>query len=135
MLRESTAATRIVILLTDGEHNAPSIEPLEAANLAQALRIRVYTIGVVETGGRTTGLDERLLTEIAEGTGGKFYTVEDPQALASVYEEIGNLEKSGVGRERFERFTQLAIWFLVPAAALLALDLVLGATWLRRSPA
>lgn len=136
MLRESTAASRIVILLTDGEHNADSISPEDAAQLAAALKIRVYTIGVVST--NATGradIDEKLLQSIADRTDGKYFKADSPQALADIYTEIGKLETSRVGRERFERFTQLAPWFATAAAALLLADLTLRGTWLRRNPA
>ncbi|MEP6871754.1 MAG: VWA domain-containing protein [Anaerolineaceae bacterium] len=136
MLRDSTAASRIVILLTDGEHNADSISPEDAAHLATALKIRVYTVGVVST--NSTGradIDEKLLQTIADRTGGKYFKANNPQALADVYSEIGKLETSRVGRERFERFTQLAPWFAGAAAALLLADLTLRGTWLRRNPA
>ena len=136
MLRESTAASRIVILLTDGEHNADSISPEAAAQLATALKIRVYTVGVVSTNasGRSE-IDEKLLQAIADRTNGKYFKANNPQALADVYAEIGKLETSRVGRERFERFTQLAPWFAGAAAALLLADLMLRGTWLRRNPA
>ncbi|MFN0093869.1 MAG: VWA domain-containing protein [Dehalococcoidia bacterium] len=136
MLRESTAASRVVVLLTDGQHNATSLPPEQAAELAQALNIRVYTIGVV-TNARNPGgeVDEALMKRIAEETGGKYFVADTQESLQEVYDEIGRLEKSAVGRDRFQRFDELAFWFLVPAGALLLLDLVLRATWLRRNPA
>ncbi|MFN0146877.1 MAG: VWA domain-containing protein [Dehalococcoidia bacterium] len=134
MLRDSTAATRIVILLTDGEHNTTSITPEEAADLATSLKIKVYTIGLVDgPRGSASGVDDERLTNIAERTGGRYFSAGDPESLAEVYREIGRLEKSGVGRDRFEQFTELVPWFAVPAALILLLELVLGATWLRRA--
>ncbi|MCK9518519.1 MAG: VWA domain-containing protein [Dehalococcoidia bacterium] len=137
MLRDSTAASRIVILLTDGQHNVPSISPEEAANLAKSLRIRVYTIGILssESEESTFEVDEPRLQAIAEMTGGRYFPAQNQAALADVYAEIGRLETSAVGRERFERYTEYAPWFLGAAAALMAVDLVLRATWLRRGPA
>lgn len=132
MLRESDAASRIVILLTDGQHNAESIRPLEAADLARALRIRVYTIGVYERARGPVELDEPLMTRIAEETGGKYFVAATPEDLLAVYEEIGDLEKSRVGRERYEQFEELGPWFIAAAAAVLGLELLLAATWLRR---
>jgi Ca-activated chloride channel family protein len=137
MLRDSTAASRIVILLTDGQHNAASISPSDAADLAAALHIRVYTIGVIDersTSGRS-GVDEQLLRSMAERTGGQYFSADNPATLASVYDEIGALETSRVGREHFERFTELAPWFAAGAAALLVIEFSLTATWLRRVPA
>jgi Ca-activated chloride channel family protein len=137
MLQESTAASRIVILLTDGEHNAPSIRPEAAAQLAAALRVRVYTIGVVSGSpiGPGRGVDERLLQEIASLTGGRYFVASDASQLEGVYEEIGTLERSRIIRETFDDYIHFAPWFAAAAAALIALELVLGATYLRRLPA
>lgn len=137
ILQDSTAASRIVILLTDGEHNADSISPEAAADLAVALKIRVYTIGVV-SGDSSFGrqeIDEELLQEIADRTNARYFAASSPQALADVYEEIGKLETSRISRESFERFTEMAPWFAATAAGLLLLELVLRGTLLRRSPA
>lgn len=136
-LRGSTAATRIVILLTDGQHNTPTISPLDAAELATALKIKVYTIGVVDDlkAKIQSGIDEKLLKSIASETGGRYFAADSPQGLADVYEEIGTLETSGVGREHFEKFSELAPWFAAPAALLILIEIVLGATWLRRTSA
>lgn len=134
MLRDSAAASRIVILLTDGEHNADSITPEEAAQLAAALKIKVYTIGVISRGGES-GIDEDRLRAIADATGGRYFVADSQQSLSAVYDEIGRLETSQVGDETFERFTEYAPWFLAAAAAVLAIDLLLRATWLRRLPA
>jgi Ca-activated chloride channel family protein len=136
MLRDSPAASRAVILLTDGQHNEASIGPQEAAGLAAAINIRLYTIGVVQAGtsGRNFGVDEELLEVIAEQTGGRYFAADTPERLMEVYDEIGRLEKSGVGRERFESFTELVPWFVLPAALLLGMELLLRATWLRRNP-
>ncbi|MFN8616426.1 MAG: VWA domain-containing protein [Dehalococcoidia bacterium] len=137
MLQDSTAASRIVILLTDGEHNADSISPEKAADLAVSLHIRVYTIGVVSdiSPGRNPEIDEELLTAIADRTDGKYFVADSPQALQDIYDEIGSLERSRVGRESFEGFTEYAPWFAAGAALLLALELTLRGTALRRAPA
>lgn len=136
MLRESTAASRVVILLTDGQHNAASIKPLDAAQIASALHIRVYTIGLIDNGPRGSGdVDQKLLQSMADMTGGKFFSADNPQALASVYDEISKLETTPVERDNYERFTEYGPWLSAAAAALLAIELALGATWLRRSPA
>lgn len=135
MLQDSNAASRIVILLTDGEHNAESIRPEAAADLAAALKIRVYTIGVVADSSAVKGIDERLLRHIADTTGGRYFVADTAEDLAVIYDEIGKLETSRVGGEEFERFREYAPWFLAGAAALVLLELMLRATWLRRPPA
>lgn len=137
MLQDSTAASRVVILLTDGEHNASSITPEEAADLAVSLKIRVYTIGVVReiNPGINEGIDEELLRAIADRTGATYFEADSPQSLQDVYDEISSLERSRIGRESFESFTEWAPAFAGAAAALIALELLLRGTALRRTPA
>lgn len=137
MLQESTAASRVVILLTDGEHNAPSIRPEAAAALAAALNIRVYTIGVVSESPLERGreIDERLLRAIADQTGGRYFVASNPGQLQDVYDEISSLERSRITRDAFDDYDYFSPWFAGAAAALLALELALAGTVLRRSPA
>ena len=135
MLRDSSAASRIVILLTDGQHNADSISPRDAADLAKALNIKVYTIGLLSDRQGRDDIDKDLMTEISGATGGRFFSASSQTALREIYEEIGRLEKSKVGREHFERFNEYAWWFLSVAAALLMIELMLRGSWLRRIPA
>ena len=137
MLQDSTAASRVVILLTDGEHNATSIAPEEAAELAVSLKIRVYTIGVVDRidPGINSGIDEELLRAIADRTEATYFEADSPQSLQDVYTEIDSLERSRVGRESFESFTEWAPWFAGAAAGMIALELLLRGTLLRRAPA
>ncbi len=137
MLRDSNAASRVVILLTDGEHNATSIKPLDAADLAAAIGVRVYTIGVQtpHPAGLPSGVDEQMLRAVADKTGGQYYAADNPTALAAVYKEIGALETSRVGREQFESFTEYGPWFIAAGAGLLVLELLLRSSWLRRTAA
>ena len=135
MLRDSPAASRIIILLTDGQHNADSINPRDAADLAKALKIRLYTIGLLSDRAGRNDVDAELMTEISEETGGRFYSASSQTSLTEVYAEIARLETSKVGREHFERFSEYAWWFLAAAAALLMVELALRGSWLRRVPA
>lgn len=139
LLRDSQARSRIVILLTDGENNRFEVEPLRAARIAEALKMRVYTIGVTDEprdGGPPSQLnvDERALEELAQVAGGSYYRASSPETLAQIYDEIGRLEKSRVGEETFSAFDERAAYFLVPGLALLALELVLAGTVFRRIP-
>jgi len=138
MLEDSNAASRIVILLTDGRHNADSISPAEAAEIAAALRIRVYTIGVVDDDGTRrdpfTGLDADLLSTISEHTGARYFEAASAEDLAEVYDEIASLETSRVGGEAFARHSELGLWLVAAGAAVLLGELTLGRTWLRRTP-
>lgn len=139
MLEESSASSRIVILLTDGRHNADSISPAEAAEIAAALRIRVYTIGVVQEdrpqGFSPATIDADLLTFIAEHTGARYFETSTAEDLAQVYDEIASLETSRVGGETFARYSELGLWLVAAGALLLLGELALGRTWLRRTPA
>lgn len=133
MLRESPARSRIVILLTDGEHNAQSIHPNDAAALAESLRIRVYTIGVESaTGSRGRGFDEELLKSIAGRTGGKYFVARSGGELADVYAEIGKLETSHLDQERYERFVEYGPWLALAGAAFLLAELALRGAYFRR---
>jgi Ca-activated chloride channel family protein len=140
VLRDSEAKSRVVILLTDGENNSGDITPLDAANMAKLLEVRVYTIGATTTA--TTAdkdvvvesVDAQLMRKIAELTGGKYYSVSDENSLAEVYREIEALEKSQVGTRDFINYQDTYLAFLVLGIALLFLELALGATVFRRTP-
>ncbi len=110
-LIESDAKSKVIILLTDGVNNAGSVDPITAAQVAKEYKICVHTIGVgkdgpvpypVETAFGTVmqqveiPIDEELLTEIANITGGKFYRAENKSELDQIYDEIDLLEKSKV---------------------------------------
>ncbi|MPZ49663.1 MAG: VWA domain-containing protein [Dehalococcoidia bacterium] len=132
LLRESRARSRVAILATDGENNSGEIEPLEAARIAETLGIRVYTIGILETGGRAN-VDERALQEMAQLTGGRYFPAESEAALAAIYENIDELETSRVGRVQFGAYNEVAIYFLAGALLLLAMELGLRSTVWRQA--
>lgn len=112
-LRERPKGSRVLVLLTDGEDNASSIPPLEAAKLAKQYGIRIYTIGVGKKGlvpfPRQFGgygmaevsMDEELLKEIAALTDGHYFLATDQKALESVYRQINELEKSESNQTTF----------------------------------
>ena len=155
-LDRSKSKSKVIILLTDGENNAGSIDPVDAARACQALGIRVYTIGIGNPEGSPvpverpdgskvyaqnpdgsyvlTKLDEGLLHRIAEITGGEYHHAADANALRSVYESIWRLEKSRFNVKGFRRRDELFGRFLWPALALFGLQLLAGATWLRKAP-
>jgi len=140
VLRDSQAKSKVVILLTDGENNSGDISPLDAANMAKLLDVRVYTIGAVSvTAGpdkdvSSDSVDEQLMRKIAEDTGGHYYSVSDENSLAEVYREIQSLEKSHVGTRDFIDYQEAHLGFLALGIALLFAELALGATAFRRTP-
>jgi Ca-activated chloride channel family protein len=133
LLRESRARSRVAILLTDGQNNAGQIEPLAAARLAEALGIRLYTIGILESRSSAANVDERALREMAQLTGGSYFSADSPGALASIYASIDQLEKSRIGRPQYAAYNELAVYFLVAALALLAGELALKSTVWRQA--
>lgn len=133
LLRESEARSRIVVLLTDGQNNAGDIEPLQAAQLAKALGIRVYPIGFTRARG-SGEVDETMLRRIASETEGAYHDASTQQELAAAYEEIGVLERSRVAERRFTRYEEFAPWVAAAALALLVGEAVLRGTLLRRFP-
>jgi Ca-activated chloride channel homolog len=146
MLRESEADSRVMVLLTDGANNSGQIDPLTAAKIAEALDIRVYTIGVAKPGlvplplpngrieYRDTEIDEETLQQIAQITNGLFFRAEDRQGLQEIYDIINDLERSQVEVRIFTRYSELAVWLLGPAVLLLVLEILLRHTWLRSIP-
>lgn len=150
-LRESPAASRVIILLTDGVNNSGQIAPLTAAEIAATLGMRVYTIGVgtrgvapypvVDRFGRPAGfqnmpveIDEAILTEISAKTGGRYFRATDEAALEAVYEEIDRLETSAIEVTDYTRYEELFGRFVATAIALLALEILFRYLIVRRIP-
>lgn len=150
MLKDSTVENKLVTLLTDGVNNAGDLDPVTVATAAEALDIKVYTIGVgrpSRTGAdpqlgpfgggivrQQSSLDEETLQQIAEITNAKYYRATDTAALRGIYEEINALEKSEIEILHFTTYRELAVWFLVPALLLFLLELVLSQTVFRKIP-
>jgi Ca-activated chloride channel family protein len=129
-LRERPADQRVVVLLTDGVNTGGELEPRKAADLAKENGLRLYTVGIgAESmrvddffGSRTVNpsadLDTKLLTEIAQETGGKFFRARDTKELSGIYREIDKLEPSAAQGERYRPVSE---WFVLPLSlALLA---------------
>ena len=149
-LRRAAGKSKVVILLTDGVNNRGNVDPRTAAQAAAAFGIRIYTIGVgtqgeapVPTGEGLQGLryqtlpveiDERLLTDIATMTGGRYYRATDSESLRHVFQEINRLEKTTVQRVIYRRFDEAYRWPLGFGLCVLALELVIAATYAVRVP-
>jgi Ca-activated chloride channel family protein len=148
-LRDSQARSKVVILLTDGRSNAGALSPVTAAEIAASLGVKVYTIGagargqapfLVETrlGPRViyenVEIDEETLRRIAEVTGGGYFRAEDEAALSSIYVEIDQLEKTEISTQAYTEYDERYAFFVVPALALLLLEIGLLGTRLRVLP-
>ena len=123
-LRNSDGESRVMILLSDGSNNAGEIDPKTAAGLAAEYDIKIYTIsaGTNQSYTRIPGrglirneIDEETLKHIANVTGGKFFRATDIEALASIYSEIDQLERSEIEVKEFTLYKELYGWFLIPA--------------------
>ena len=125
---------RVIILLTDGQSNSGRLGPVEAAQLAAALDIKVYTVGVGVSAGGPDALDAPTLARVAEVTGASFLRATDAAGLARVYETIDAMEPSPAEVTELVDHLELYRPWLVAGLALLMLQAVLRATWLRRSP-
>jgi Ca-activated chloride channel homolog len=148
-LRSSQSKSKVVILLTDGENNGGLIDPNTAKEIAKSVGVRVYTIGVgtegfapvpVQTAGgivmqkEKVSIDEKLLTQIAHETGGKYFRATDNESLKNIYAEIDKLEKSRVEITALKRYSEEFFPFALAAAMLLFLELVLRFTIFRKFP-
>ena len=137
-LKDLEAPSKVMIVLTDGRNNAGRISPMEAAQAAAALDIKVYTIGVGASRGRLfslgDGLDEDGLTRIAESTGGKYFRATDTRSLVEIYDTIDELEPSPAEVVELVQHQEQYRMFLVPGILLLSMHLALATTWLRRGP-
>ncbi|MEW6521547.1 MAG: VWA domain-containing protein [Thermodesulfobacteriota bacterium] len=139
--------SKIIILLTDGAHNAGSLTPVEAARLAARWDIRIYTIGIgedVDTSGiqgffarlnrLSRGVDRKTLQEVADATGGIFRLAADADSLRAIYGEIDRLEKSEIESVRHIDYAEHFPVFAITALALLVLEMTLRSTVLRKIP-
>jgi Ca-activated chloride channel family protein len=149
-LKDKESKSKLVVLLTDGDNNMGRVSPATAAEAAQALGIKVYTIGSGSRGnapypvgdafGRTVyrqipvEFDEEILKQIAATTGGSYFRATDTQSLQRIFSEIDELEKSEVEIQKVEQYKDLFPWFLLAGVVLLAAETVLGQTIWRRLP-
>lgn len=156
-LRSIEAESKVLILLTDGENNAGNLHPITAAEAADRFGIRIYTIGVGKSGAvlmprQGTGgivrnpsgnpvmdwvefeIDEPMLREIAQLTGGTYFRATSSESLKTIYQEIDRLEKREVTFVRYDEARELMMLPMMLAAILLALELFLARTFLHKVP-
>jgi Ca-activated chloride channel family protein len=146
-LKESKAESKVVILLTDGENNSGFIDPMTAVEIAEEAGVKVYTIGVGSYGtapypttdlwGRDTyvdvevKIDEELLINIAEATGGMYFRADSKDKLEKIYEQIENLEKTELEELKFYNHEEKFEFFALIALVLIFAELTLRYTLLK----
>ena len=147
-LKESTAISKVIILLTDGVNNSGFIDPKIASELAVEYGIKTYTIGLgsngmalspigilpngqFQYGMAQVEIDENLLQDIASTTGGKYYRATNNEKLEEIYEEIDSLEKTEIEEFKFTNYEERFRPFLLIAGFLLIMELLLRFTIFR----
>jgi Ca-activated chloride channel homolog len=134
LLEGSPALSRVVVLLTDGQNNTGEIQPMTAARMAEALGIRVYTIGFHSGSTAFQEVDREGLTRLAELTGAGYYDATSEEELSQAYSEIAQLESSRLVDRRFLSYREFGPWVAAVAAGLLIVDGLIRVTWFRRQP-
>lgn len=147
-IKDSEAESKVIILLTDGVNNSGYVKPLTAAEIAKEFSVKVYTIGVGKEGEALTPIrrrsngqyvfglasveiDEELLNQIANLTGGKYFRATSAQSLERIYDEIDQLEKTEIEVTSIKRYSEEFYRFVLIAVVLLLLELILRYSVLR----
>jgi Ca-activated chloride channel family protein len=147
-LKDSQAKSKVIILLTDGVNNSGFIEPETASEIAKEFKIKVYTIGVGSTGMAESPyaldnngnimykrmpveIDEKLLKNIANNTGGKYFRATDNKSLKKIYDEIDQLEKTEIDEKTFYSYDEKYRPLILLALGLLLFEFVLKHTVFR----
>ena len=149
-LKDSKAKSKVVILLTDGRNNRGELDPVTAARVAEAFDVRIYTIGAGKRGealypvddplfGKRyvrvpVQIDEELLQQVADITGGKYFRATDKESLEQIYGEIGEMEKTKIEVTEYTRYSELFLPYLFAGMILLLLEILLANTKFRKIP-
>jgi Ca-activated chloride channel homolog len=148
-LRSSVSKSKVIILLTDGENNGGLVDPNSAKEIAKSFGVRVYTVGVgtegfapvpIQTSSgvimqrEKVSIDEKLLTQIANETGGKYFRATNNESLGSIYKDIDRLEKSKFEVTTFTHYTEKFFPFVLAAILFLVLEWILRFTFFRKFP-
>jgi Ca-activated chloride channel family protein len=154
-LKDSQAKSRVMIFLTDGENNSGMISPETGLDIAKGYGIKIYSIGIGKDGktqlpiyttdmfGNKTKryqnfestVNEELLGQMAEVTGGKFYRANKENSLEGVFSEINKLETTKIEETKYVQYTEYFKFFLIPGLLLFLICKILSLTLLRRGPA
>ena len=147
-IKDSKAKSKVIILLTDGVNNAGFIDPMTAAELATEFQIKIYSIGLgtnglalspvgIDSRGKfnyanvQVEIDEKLLTQVSEMTGGKYFRATDNDRLKEIYSDIDELEKTEIEEFKYYSVDEKYRYFLLPAIILIAFEMIMKLTILR----
>ncbi|MGC9519087.1 MAG: vWA domain-containing protein [Desulfuromonadaceae bacterium] len=151
-LRYTDSKSKVIILITDGANNSGEFDPLTAAEMADALGVKIYTIGVGGLGipyilqnnflfgqqltpvPQAERIDESTLKQIAETSNGQYFRATDTQKFREIFQQIDQLEKSKIQTQGSRRFRELFHYFLIPALVILLVEVILSQTRFRKLP-
>lgn len=149
-LRSSEAKSKVIVLVTDGRNNRGQVDPVTAAQAAQAFDIRVYTIGAGTRGSAMypvqdpffgkryvpmqVDIDEGTLTKIADMTSGRYFRATNRESLSHIYKEIDEMEKTKIKVKEYTRYSELFYYLVALASLLLLAEIVLANTRFRKIP-
>lgn len=153
-LKDSTAKSRIIIFMTDGENNSGTIDPETALEIAKGYDLKIYSIGIGKDGPTKipiyqrdlfgnkvktyqpfdSTVNEDLLSRMAKDTGGKYYRASKEDSLDGIFKEIDSLEKTKVDVNKYTRYTELFPPYLQAALICYLIAVLLAKTFLRRVP-
>ncbi len=149
-LKDSQTKSKVIVLLTDGVNNTGKIDPITAADIAASLGIKIYTIGIGKPGnapfpvddpflGRIykyipNALDEEVLREVADKTGGIYFRAETGEKLSEVYKEISSLETTEIKTKGYIQYRELFTPFVLVGLGFVLIEAVLGRTRFRKIP-
>ncbi len=149
-LRESKAKSKVIVLVTDGMNNRGEVQPLDAAKMAQALGIKIYTVGIGSHGtarfpvndptyGRTyvnlpAEIDEESLTRIAATTGAIYYRATDRPSLEKIFQDIARLEKTKVEVKTYTHYDERFVGLVFPAVCIVLIASISGYTRFAKLP-
>ena len=148
-IKDSQAKSKVIILLTDGSNNRGDIAPLTAAEIAKKFGVRVYTIAVGKHGmapypfqtpfgiqyqNVPVEIDEEVLQQIAQMTGGSFFRATDNASLGAIYAEIDQMEKTKLQVREYKKRNEEFFPYLLTALLLLVAEILIRNTLLRRLP-
>lgn len=153
-LKDSQAKSRIMIFMTDGENNSGTIDPETGLEIVKGYGIKVYSLAIGKSGPTRipvytqdifgnevktyqpfeSTVNEELLSRLANDTGGKFWSVSRERGLEEVFNTIDRLEKTKIDVNKYTRYEELYRPWLEWAVGLYLLGVILGMTWLRRTP-
>ncbi len=134
MMSKSNAKSRVCILLTDGVNTAGLIDPVTSIDIAKALKVKVYTIGVGTETGNIMGIDEPLMRKIAGQTGGKYFRAGSKEKLKGIYQEINKMETNEIEVSSYSRKSEKFFWWAAAGSLLFLLEILLRYTLVRSLP-